>query len=87
MAATSLRASPVIRKSPSPLPSQIIAARDALQEFRKCGITEAQELCAEMLHTSHRAFRQWEAGDRGMHAAFFNLLQIKLRAMGIDVAV
>ena len=82
MAATSLRASPVIRKSPSPLP-----ARDALQEFRKCGITEAQELCAEMLHTSHRAFRQWEAGDRGMHAAFFNLLQIKLRAMGIDVAV
>ena len=42
------------------------------------GITAAQDQCAAALHTTRRAFQQWECGDRAMHAAFWDLLNIKL---------
>jgi hypothetical protein len=31
-----------------------------------------------LLHTTGRVFQQWAAGDRRMHPAFWELLQIKL---------
>jgi len=40
------------------------------------GITQA--VAAGMLHTSIRAYQQWEAGDRKMHPAFWELFTIKL---------
>lgn len=43
------------------------------------GIT--QKKAAEMLHTSIRAYQQWEAGDRAMHPAFWELFLIKLETV------
>jgi DNA-binding transcriptional regulator YiaG len=47
------------------------------------GITAAQDLCAGWLHTSRRAWQQWESGDRRMHPAFWDLLIRALRDAGI----
>ena len=52
--------------------------RERVQAARSCGITDAQDWCAEKLHTSRRAFQQWEAGDRRMHPAFLDLLTIRV---------
>ena len=41
------------------------------------GITQSQ--AAAMLHTTSRVWQQWEAGDRGMHGAFWELFRIKLQ--------
>jgi len=43
------------------------------------GITQA--VAAGMLHTSIRAYQQWEAGDRKMHPAFWELFNIKLETV------
>jgi DNA-binding transcriptional regulator YiaG len=43
------------------------------------GIT--QKKAAEMMHTSIRAYQQWEAGDRAMHPAFWELFLIKLETV------
>jgi DNA-binding transcriptional regulator YiaG len=64
--------------SKNPNPNDIIAARSLVQDRDGVGITAAQDKCAEMLHTSRRAFQQWENGDRKMHPAFWELLTIKL---------
>lgn len=66
--------------SAAPLPLEVLAARNRLQAEREIGITAAQIACAEMLHTSKRAWQQWETGIRRMHPAFWELFQIK--AMG-----
>jgi putative transcriptional regulator len=51
-----------------------------IQSYRKdAGIT--QKKAAEMLHTSIRAYQQWEAGDRKMHPAFWELFLIKLETV------
>jgi DNA-binding transcriptional regulator YiaG len=47
------------------------------------GITAAQDVCAGWLHTSRRAWQQWESGDRRMHPAFWDLLIRALRDAGI----
>lgn len=44
----------------------------------EAGIT--QKKAAEMLHTSIRSYQQWEAGDRKMHPAFWELFRIKNNA-------
>jgi DNA-binding transcriptional regulator YiaG len=41
----------------------------------QAGIT--QEMAATILHTTRRAYQQWEAGDRKMHPAFWELFLIK----------
>lgn len=64
--------------SRNPTPAEVRAARESVQRLRDCGITDAQDWCAEKLHTSRRAFQQWEAGDRRMHPAFFDLLAIRI---------
>ena len=61
----------------NPQPAQVRELRESVQHKREIGITAAQHLCADMLHTSQRAWRQWETGDRKMHPAFWELAQIK----------
>ena len=55
----------------SPSPEEIRAAR------KTAGLT--QTAAANLLHTTCRVWQQWEAGDRAMHAAFWELFQIKTR--------
>lgn len=52
-----------------PSPSKIREAR------RLLGITQSE--AAEMVHSTCRVWQQWEAGDRKMHPAFWELFQIK----------
>lgn len=61
----------------TPTPEQVKQVREAVQAHFGLGITVAQDWCAEALHTSRRAFQQWETGDRSMHPAFWELLKIK----------
>jgi len=69
----------------TPTPEQVRQAREAIQSKFDMGITAAQDWCAEALHTSRRAWQQWESdvgtkSHRAMHPAFWELLQIKLAA-------
>ena len=54
----------------SPTPEQIRAARLAAHL--------TQTAAGELLHTTCRTWQQWEAGDRAMHPAFWELFQRKL---------
>jgi len=60
-----------------PTPAQVKELRQKIQALKAMNITSAQDECAAMLHTSRRAWQQWETGDRGMHAAFWELANIK----------
>ncbi len=53
----------------SPTPSEIKAARNA------AGLTQTQ--AGALLHTTVRTWQQWEAGDRAMHPAMWELFCIK----------
>lgn len=53
----------------NPKPEQIRAEREA------AGLT--QTAAATLVHTTCRTWQQWEAGDRRMHPAFFELFRIK----------
>ena len=63
----------------NPKPEDVLKLREALQKRESIGITAAQDRCAEMLHTSRRAWQQWERGERKMHPAFWELAQLKCR--------
>ena len=67
-----------VNPAANPDTDQIIALRASVQE--RCGmkITAAQDYCADLLHTSRRAWQQWERGDRRMHPAFWELARIKV---------
>lgn len=56
-------------KLSSPTPTEIRAAREA------AGLTQTQ--AAALLHSAMRAWQRWEAGDRAMHPAFWELFEIK----------
>lgn len=56
---------------PQPTPAQIAAAREA------AGLTQQQ--AGELVHTDNRTWRRWEAGDRAMHPAFWELFLIKTK--------
>jgi len=62
------------RRSPhpsrNPMPDEIRRARDAAK------LTQGE--AAALLHTIDRVWRQWEAGDRKMHPAFWELFGRKL---------
>ena len=62
----------------TPTPDQVKRVRETVQANKDLGITAAQDLCAVTLHTSRRAFQQWETGARAMHPAFWELLTIKI---------
>ena len=55
--------------SRNPAPSEIKAAREA------AGLSATE--AAALLHTSYRAWKQWEDGDRRMHPAFWELFLLK----------
>lgn len=61
-------------------PSQedIKASRRRVQTTKEIGITAAQDWCADQVHTTRRAWQQWESGSRGMHPAFWELFNIKI---------
>jgi DNA-binding transcriptional regulator YiaG len=40
----------------------------------------SQTAAAEMLRTTCRTWQQWEAGDRRMHPAFWELFRLKVSA-------
>ena len=64
----------------SPAAAEVIALRESVQARDGVGITAAQDACAVMLHTSRRAWQQWERGERNMHPAFWELARIKVAA-------
>lgn len=61
----------------NPSPDEVRCLRERIQFKRELGITAAQDFCAELVHTSRRAWQQWESGDRKMHPAFWELAKIK----------
>lgn len=65
----------------NPSQTEVQELRELLQSKKDLGITKAQDVCAENLHTSRRAWQQWERGERKMHRAFWELINIKLSEM------
>lgn len=66
----------------NPDPAEVRAAREAVQVRWGLGITAAQTWCAEQVHTTARAWQQWETeaespSHRRMHPAFWELFRIK----------
>lgn len=57
--------------SRNPTPEEIKSARGEL----------TQSEAAVLLHTSLRAYQQWEAGDRAMHPAFWELFRLKVKGL------
>lgn len=53
----------------APTPAQVKKAREA------AGQTQAE--AAKMVHVDLRSWQKWEAGDRKMHPAFWDLYQLK----------
>lgn len=58
----------------TPKPAEIRAAREA------AALTQTQ--AGELVHANLRSWQQWEAGDRRMHPAFWELFQLKLEPPG-----
>lgn len=52
-----------------PAPDEICAAREA------AGLT--QSAAAALVHANLRSWQKWEAGERAMHPAFWELFLIK----------
>jgi len=53
----------------NPAPAEVRAAREA------AGLS--QTAAGVLVHTTCRTWQQWEAGDRRMHPAFWELFRIK----------
>jgi len=68
-----------------PAPEEVKKLRENIQASEGLGITSAQDRCAAMLHTSRRAWQQWERGDRGMHPAFWELVRLKSGSLKLDL--
>jgi DNA-binding transcriptional regulator YiaG len=65
-------------KYASPAAIDVKKLRQSVQKLLDLNITNAQDWCADNLHTSRRAWQQWEHGDRKMHASSWELINIKL---------
>ena len=55
----------------NPTPTEIRAARE------KASLTQTQ--AAELIHCTLRGWQEWEAGNRRMHPAIWELFQLKLK--------
>ena len=55
----------------NPPPTEIRQAREA------AGLSQTQ--AAAIVHAGLRSWQHWEAGDRVMHPAFWELFQIKIQ--------
>jgi DNA-binding transcriptional regulator YiaG len=51
---------------------------DELREFRRVHGMSTKD-AGELVHVSAIAWEQWEAGERRMHPAFFELARLKVR--------
>ena len=50
---------------------------EEIRKIRKnAGMTQAE--AATIVHSALRSWQQWEAGDRQMHPAFWELFKIKV---------
>lgn len=58
-----------VRAGHSPAPEEVAAAR------RQAGLT--LEAAAALVYTKTRAWQRWEAGDRAMHPALWELFRLK----------
>ncbi len=58
-------------RAKAPTPEQIKAARE------KAGLT--QKDAADLIGYTRRAWQQWEAGDRGMRRALFELFVERIK--------
>ena len=61
-----------LNPSPSrnPKPDEVRAAREA------AGLTQTQ--AGELVHVTLNGWQKWEAGERPMHPAFWELFRLKL---------
>lgn len=64
------------KKIPSPDAEQVRLAR------QNAGLTQTQ--AGALVHCSLRTWQQWEAGDRGMHPAFWELFLMKTAAITVQ---
>jgi hypothetical protein len=62
----------------SPLSSDVQKLRERIQTRKNLGITKAQELCASLVHTSLRSWQHWERGERKIHLAMWELVNMKI---------
>lgn len=63
----------------TPIPSALSPTAAQIKAARKhAGLTGAE--AAGLVHSSDRSWRKWENGERKMHAAFWELFQIKAAA-------
>ncbi len=53
---------------------------DELKEFRRVHGMSTKE-AAELVHVTEGAWERWEAGERPMHPAFFELARLKVRIL------
>ena len=60
------------------MPAAIIAARE------EAGLT--QTAAADLIYSGLRTWQQWEAGDRRMHPALWDLFRIRVRAADVEDA-
>lgn len=68
--------------SRNPDPDEIKKAREDMMkilEQKRSG--ETQTFCANLVHTTCRVWQQWEAGDRRMHPAFWELFKQKMKSV------
>lgn len=65
-------------------PLEVMAMRKDVQEALGLGITAAQDWCAAAVHTSRRAWQQWERGERGIHDAVAELAAIKVNDLNAN---
>lgn len=56
----------------NPRPAEVRAAREA------AGLTQAE--AGDLVHVGERGWQMWEAGDRSMHPAFWELFRLKVMA-------
>lgn len=69
----------------APTPASVREARENVQAALGLGITAAQDWCAAAVHTKRRPWQQWEAGDRAMHPAFWELFGIKVSRIKLRI--
>lgn len=71
----------------SPTHREVANVRLRVQSYYDLSKTGAREICAYLVHSSVRAWRQWEAGERTMHPAFWELLHIKTNKLRLTPAI
>jgi len=69
------------KKLKYPTPEQICDLRSDIQDHYGMDKTEAIDLCAKLVYTSRRNWQHWERSERKMHPAFWELANIKVKAV------